>query len=123
MKALICLTMKNILVKIKKGNPSLHRVLKYFFHTYFLIALICLMVCHVTHELGMGTVEHIVIKGRPGIQSVLHKIEKKTTSLNPVLYFFQELDNIARTNQNIFKYSSKELKPSISFVATTRLIL
>ena len=115
--------MKNILKKIKKGNPSLHRVLKYFFHTYFLIALICLMVCHVTHDLGMGTVEHIVIKGRPGIQSVLHKIEKKTTSLNPVLYSFQELDSIARANQHTNTCSSKIFNPSTTFLATTRLIL
>ena len=115
--------MKVILRIIQRSNIPLFRVLKYLSHTYALIALICFMMCPAVHYLGEETVDHIVIKGRTGIQSVLNKTDKKTTSLKLVLYSGSGLVSFVEENQKVFTYSSKAFNPSITFLKTTRLIL
>ena len=79
--------------------------------------------CPAIQNLGEGTIDNNVIKGRTGIQSVLFKADKKVTSLKLVLYSGLGLDSFVRENQNIITYSSKIFNPSMTLLATTRLIL
>ena len=81
------------------------------------------MMCPAVHYFEEGTVDHIVIKGRTGIQSVLNKTAKKTTFLEIVSYSNSELVIFIKENQNFITYSSKAFNPSITFLKTTRLIL
>ena len=115
--------MKAILRRIKRNNILYLRVLKYFFHTYAIFAIIGLLMCPAFHSIGEGTIDHNVIKGRTGIQSVLYKADKKSASVNPDVCSGPELDCFVRENQSTNACSSKIVNPSITLLETTRLIL
>ena len=115
--------MRTILRRIKRNNTLSLKALKYFFHIYSLFALIGFVMCPAIQNLGGGSIDNIVIKGRTGAQSVLHKTDKKTTSLKFVFYSGSELESSVRENQNISTYSSIAFNPAITSLATTRLIL
>jgi hypothetical protein len=115
--------MKIILRRIREKNTPFLRVLKYFFHIYSLVALVCLMMCPAVHALGKDPIDHIVIKGKNDIQGVLHKTVKKTYSLKLVQYPCSKSDGLVRENQNLSARSLKRVNPSIVFLETTRLIL
>ncbi len=115
--------MEAILRRIKRNNTLLLRVLKYFFHAYAMLALIGLLMCPAFHSLGEGTIDHNVIKGRTGIQSVLYKADKKAAPFKLDLYSDPGLDSVVRENQNTNACSSKIFNTSTTFLATTRLIL